>query len=307
MSTLANVMPESDPPVAAPAPLAPVRPLYWSLRRELWENHSIYLAPAIAGGVAFLAVLIGVFHPPKNHVPLAQLEPAQQATAMLQLHGFPAAGLIALSLIVGVFYCLDALHAERRDRSILFWKSLPVSDFTTVLSKALIALVVLPLVTFAVIVVLEIILLPLDVLQPGGVSAGELWAGLPFFQLLLTALYGLAVAALWYAPVYGWLLLVSGWARRAIFLWAFVPPMVLVWCEKIAFGTSYIGTILSHRITAGARDAFSAPPHEKGMPFLLPQMDPAKLLASPELWIGLAVAVLFFFAAVRQRRYRGPI
>ena len=58
-----------------------------------------------------------------------------------------------------MFYCLDALYGERRDRSILFWKSLPVSDLTTVLSKASIPIVVLPLLTFAVTVATQLIML----------------------------------------------------------------------------------------------------------------------------------------------------
>ena len=67
--------------------------------------------------------------------------------------------LIFTAFIVGVFYCLDALHGERRDRSILFWKSLPVSDLTTLLSKATIPLIVLPLVTFAIIVATQVVML----------------------------------------------------------------------------------------------------------------------------------------------------
>ncbi len=65
-----------------------------------------------------------------------------------QPYTFAAGCIMATAFIVGVFYCLDALHGERRDRSILFWKSLPVSDLTTVLSKASIPLVVLPLLSF---------------------------------------------------------------------------------------------------------------------------------------------------------------
>ena len=68
----------------------------------------------------------------------------------------------AAAFVVGVFYCLDALHGERRDRSILFWKSLPVSDLTTVLSKASIPLVILPLITFAIVIATQLIMLLLS-------------------------------------------------------------------------------------------------------------------------------------------------
>ncbi len=128
------------------------------------------------------------------------------------------------AFIVGIFYCLDALHGERRDRSILFWKSLPVSDLTTVLSKASIPLVVLPLLAFV-----DHRRHAVDhaaAEQPwscwaSGLSVATLWTHLPLFQMSLMLLYHLlAVHGLWYAPIYGWLLLVSGWARRAPFLWA---------------------------------------------------------------------------------------
>jgi ABC-2 type transport system permease protein len=315
MNTLSSSMPESDQPAATPSALSPTRPLYWSLRRELWENKSIYMAPAIAAAVVFLAVVISVFHGHSELVvngrrvlgSLGTLEPAQQAALLLQRHGYPAAALAVVTLIVGVFYCLDALHSERRDRSILFWKSLPVSDFTTVLSKALIAMVVLPVVTYAVVIVMEILILPLSLLQVDGVSLATLWDRLPLFQLLLVMLYGLVVSALWYAPVYGWLLLVSGWARRAPFLWGVLPPFALAVFEKIAFGTSYLGRMIEHRLAGGGAEAFATAVHEKGAPFTLPQIDIVKFLGSTGLWIGLAVAVVFFFIAVRQRRYSGPL
>ncbi len=106
-----------------------------------------------------------------------------------------------------MFYCLDALHGERRDRSILFWKSLPVSDLTTVLSKASIPLVVLPLLAFAITVVTQCIMLLLSsaVLLASGLSVATLWTQLSLFQMSLMLLYHLVtVHALWHAPIY-WL------------------------------------------------------------------------------------------------------
>src|SRR6202040_1767913 len=95
-----------------------------------------------------------------------------------------AMGLIVTAFIVGFFYCLDALYGERRDRSILFWKSLPVSDLTTVLSKAITPVVILPLVTFAITVVMQWIMLLVStaVLLGSGVSVTTLWAHASLFQ-----------------------------------------------------------------------------------------------------------------------------
>src|SRR5204863_8813324 len=105
------------------------------------------------------------------------------------------------AFIIGVFYCLDALHGERRERSILFWKSLPVSDLSTVLSKAIIPLVVLPMVSFAIIVVTQFIMLLISTLAllPSGLATTT-WANFNLFRQSLILLYGLIAIALWHAP-----------------------------------------------------------------------------------------------------------
>src|SRR5437660_10885136 len=98
--------------------------------------------------------------------------------------------LILTAVIVGVFYCLDALHGERRERSILFWKSLPVSDLTTVFSKAIIPLVVLPMVRFAIIVVTQLIMLLISTvaLLPTGLATPT-WVNFNLFRQSLILLY----------------------------------------------------------------------------------------------------------------------
>ncbi len=73
----------------------------------------------------------------------------------------------------------------------------------------------------------------------------------------LVLLYGLIALALWHAPIYGWLLLVSGWARRATFLWAVLPLVAIGIVEKIAFNTSYLASMLKHRMIGFAADAFA--------------------------------------------------
>ena len=210
--------------------------------------------------------------------------------------------------LVAVFYCLDALHSERRDRTILFWKSLPVSDFTTVLSKASVALVVLPVVTFGVIILLDvaILLLSLAILVPGGLDAAALWQQLPVLRAPGLLLYGLAALALWHAPIYAWLLLVSGWARRTTFLWAVLPPLALCVIERIAFGTWHLLGMLQRRLGGFSR-AFSIRTDDAGALLGMPEPDPVKFLTTPGLWIGLAIAVALFAATVRMRRYREPI
>jgi ABC-2 type transport system permease protein len=234
------------------------------------------------------------------------LDLAEQRAAIERPYDIAAMLLVATAVIVGVFYCLDALHGERRDRSILFWKSLPVSDLTTVLSKAAIPLVVLPAVTFVVIVATQLVMMLLAnaALLVNGVPLTS-WAQLPLAEQSIVLLYGLIALALWHAPLYAWLLLISGWARRNVFLWAVLPLIVIQVVEKLAFNTSYIGSILKHRLTGFAAEAFAFGPHPRIDS--LAQLTPGRFLSTPGLWIGLAFAAAFLLAAARQRRYQGPI
>jgi ABC-2 type transport system permease protein len=324
MTTQSNAVPDSprDSQAVAPKPVAATRPLYWSVQRELWENRSIYVAPLAVAAVYLLGFAISVIWLPHNvrevWMPHTMREMAKlKATdtliglAMPYSHAAMLIGLIAF--LVGIFYSLDALHGERRDRSILFWKSLPVSDRTTVLSKASIPLVVLPLIVVAITVALQQImrLLSLAVLLVSGGDAATLWNRLPLSEMELVTLYGATVLVLWHAPIYCWFLLVSGWARRAAFLWAVVPWVAMAAVENIAFHTSYLGTLLKDRMFGFSAAAFDLK-DKNGVPidahFIpLAQLAPGRFLSSPSLWLGLIVAVVLLAAAVRLRRYQGPL
>src|SRR6266487_1197485 len=210
MSTPSNTLPESptDLQAAAPAAMSATRPMYWSVWRELWENRSIYIAPLIVAAVQVFGFAITTIGLADRRRAVLLLDPAHQRAAIEQPYDLAAMMMIFIVFIVGVFYCLDALHGERRDRSILFWKSLPVSDLTTILSKAIIPLVILPLIAFAITVCVHLIMM----LETGGVlifhgmSPATTWAYFPVFQNWLVLLYALAALALWHAPIYGWLL-----------------------------------------------------------------------------------------------------
>ena len=243
MNTSSNSVPESPINSGVTDPgysIVPTRPMYWSVWRELWENRSLYIVPLIVAAVQVFGFAISTIGLAERRRGVLLLDPAHQRAAIEQPYDLAAMMMIFIVFIVGVFYCLDALHGERRDRSILFWKSLPVSDLTTVLSKVTIPLVVLPLIAFAIVVCVQVIMLLQTsvVLISHGISPATTWAHFPVFQNWLVLLYGLAAIALWHAPIYGWLLLVSGWARRATFLWAVLPIIAIQIFEKITFNTS---------------------------------------------------------------------
>jgi ABC-2 type transport system permease protein len=311
VNTQADAVPGSgaEPQAVAPAAMAATRPLYWSVRRELWENRSIHIAPLAVAAVFMLGFLISTIHLAEKVRAALALDAAQQQAHLARPYSVLAILLILNAFAVAVFYCLDALHGERRDRSILFWKSLPVSDLVTVLSKAAIPLVVLPLLTFAIIVATQLVMrvLSVAVLYANGLSSEPLRTQVPLLQMSLVLLYGLTVQALWYAPVYGWLLLVSAWARRSTFLWAVLPLLGICVVEKIAFNTSHFASMLGRRLTGGFAGAFDGVKATNGVPIVsLTQLAPGKFLSGPGLWIGLVAAVALLLAAARLRRYREP-
>jgi ABC-2 type transport system permease protein len=290
----------------------PTRPFYWSVRRELWENRSIYMAPLIAAGVVLFGFGITAFDLPRRRLNALALESARQRAA-IEMHYDVAAMMIMFTVfIVGIFYCLDALYGERRDRSILFWKSLPVSDLTSVLSKAIVPLAILPLLTFVIVLATQFIMLLLStaVLLPSGL-ASTTWHLLPWPRLSLILLYGLVTSALWEAPIFAWLLLVSSWARRATFLWAVLPWLAISAIEKLAFDTTFFIRMLVRRLTGGFEEGFVVVhyPKDAHVPVVdrLTQFDPLKFISSPGLWIGLVFAAAFLIAAIRLRRSRGPL
>jgi ABC-2 type transport system permease protein len=282
--------------------------MYWSVRRELWENRSIYVAPLIAAGVFLFGSLINIAVLRHSMHGIWTLNTERQYHLLSNLYELAAALIMGTGFIVGVFYTLDSLYGERRDRSIFFWKSLPVSDLTTVLSKLTIPLIILPLVTFVISIVTQWIMLVVSsiALLGSGADVSMLWARSPSFQFTVMLFYHIVtVHGLWYAPLYGWLLLVSAWARRAPFIWAFLPPFVIYGIEKLAFNTSYFLSILEYRLSGPENPAAAA--HGNTMTDVMAALTPLKFFSAPGLWTGLALAAVFVAAAVRVRRCRGPI
>jgi len=306
-------------PTTAPRP---VQPFYWSVRRELWENRSLWIAPLAAAGVLLLAVIIAVIanasHVSEGLQTLAVLPPEkQQMVVNGSYFGIGIVVTIVMNIAV-FFYLLDALQGERKDRSVLFWKSLPVSDTTTVLGKVFTAVVVSPLFVLVTVVATTIVLLLLStvVLLIGGVNPSAIWANPQLFQMLIASVYTLIAIELWYAPVTAWLLFVSSWAKRVAILWAVLTPVAVMLFERVAFGTQYVQGLLGYRLFSGLKTAFvaesQAPQLSNGVTMEMPHrvldaLDPGAFVSNPWMWVGLVVAAGFVAAAIWMRRYREPL
>jgi ABC-2 type transport system permease protein len=294
---------------AAPAVISPGQRMYWSVRREFWENRWLYLAPLGVAAVFLLGFFINTLHlagPVRSMGLVVYGGNSNHLEAHLLGGSYDLAGdlMMALAILTGIFYSAEALHGERSDRSLLFWKSMPVSDTTTVLAKASISIVIVPLFVCAVAFVMWWIMLLESslVLLGRGMSPGMLWAQLPLFQMWGLLIYHIVTAhAIWPAPVYCWLLLVGGWARRAVLLWAALPILVIGVLEKLMFNSWSFVHLVGRRLIG------DAPSMAKAVSIATTQITAGRFLASPGLWIGFVVCAVFLIAAIRLRRSRGSI
>ncbi len=296
------------------------------VRRELIENRSSWAVTSVFGALFVLAALLAVFGLVRIGVmdgtmTLAEIGDELDPTSIavgLQIMLMSIAMLLNLVMtFVVFFYFLDALYNERKDRSILFWKSLPVSDLQVVGSKYLTGIAAIPLLTVGVFVVTAVLVWLIGGLALYWAGSGEALASGPasIARVTTALLYALLVQALWFAPIDGWLLLVSAFAKRAVLGWAIAPPALLMVAERTLLGTSNFAALLHHRMVGGFELAFRGD-REVAMfgseggtiisnfPALSELFSPGRLLAAPSLWLGIAVGVLFLAGAVWLRRWR---
>ena len=266
------------------------RPFLTLVRRELWEHRGLIWAPLAMALTIIVLSLLGA----AQDITLPGVVVVRDADEQRDFLSTLMIGLLVPQLLAGLvvvfFYLLDGLFTERRDRSILFWKSLPVSDTKTVLSKLFVALVAMPLWIWALSLLVGLVVFGVLAAKVSNTPAAALgtWHGEDWLVLQATLLGKLAVAALWYLPVAGWLLLVSVLAKRAPFLWATLPFLVLSLAERIALGTNVMGALAAQRLF-GFREEVSL-------------MSEFSLLASPDLWIGVAIGAALVYAAIRVRQ-----
>ena len=285
-----------------------IRSFMWAVRRELWESRWLYLAPLSMAAVIVVGFTAYAFRLPAQMSAIASLDILHQRRAIVEPYDTVAALMMVAGLLFGIIYCVDALYGERRDRSVLLWKSLPVSDAMTVLAKLSIPVVLLPLIVWAITVAVYVLMLVIStaILAAHGQGAAVLWTQCRLLPTALSLLYHLiALHGLSAAPIYGWLLLMSAWAPRAPFLWAFVPPVGVAFLERMAFGTiRFVGLVFSR--LSGGLGTMQPPPGGTLMDSmaLLPL---SQFVVAPALWGGFAITALLVAGAVRLRRSAQPI
>lgn len=294
----------------------------WLIRREVWEHKAIWIAPAIVIACILLLVITGNVHlGPIGELGDSTVFGELSSEVQIKLLVIVYAGLaLVIDMVMGIvafFYAIDSLYADRRDRSVLFWKSLPLSDAETVLSKFAVAAVVIPIVTLAAALVAQLVVASGGSIKlaMSGLSAGLMWQPEALLGGFVVALLWCITAVLWYAPVIAYLMLVSAWAQKAPFLWAVLPPVGIVLLERVALYTSYAGDFIAYRLFGlykllGSREGPPVNDHEMAGEEIskVMQLDLVgsirNFYSSPDLWLGVIAAGLLLAAAMWVRRYR---
>jgi len=294
------------------------------IKRELWEHRSIYVTPAaisviVTLGVLAMLMLASGFAKELDVAIFGAQNLAGDDERRVALTGFFVGTswvfLVALMFLT-VFYSLDCLYAERKDKSILFWRSMPATDAETVISKLLTAAIVIPAISAVGIWVthlINMIVTSIWVSAKGGDAGVLIWGSLSIFDNWLAALIVVVASGIWMSPFIAWFLFVSTWAKRMPLLMAFMPPIVLGLLEWIVFRSQYFFTTLGERgdMTPlfhhlSLERFFEEEQWRDGGEniSLLEHIDLVGFFTSFGLWSGLVVCGILTTAAIYVRRYR---
>jgi len=310
-----------------------VKRLLALIHREFWENKgALRTTPLIIGGIYIVFLLMSIFttahfdnelYTFREAVRLLAEQPAEFRAAHGQevMLGSSVFFTVVLAFVV-FFYLLGALYDDRKDRSILFWKSLPASDTLTVLSKLLVAMVVAPLIFWVVFILTQVVMAVIASLMV--ISVGEnpwtlfLSVMNPLKAWLLLLVSYLA-SSIWFLPIYGWLLLVSSFAPRIPLLFAVLPPVVFailqIWIDFLRTFTlnsnlfGVIGEWVANSpaiLSVGVRDGRGmlslGAPLNKDFDHAVTVANIFDRLFSVQMLAGLAIAAVFLAGALWMRR-----
>lgn len=311
------------------------------IRRELWEHRMVVAVPVVISlvtlvGVMLMLVLPGrlqsrmeldnrshfhmnmgegrTFDVQTQDVTVGQIVrlfdrlPADTKGLVINmgLHGMAASYLPLLAILM-ISYLLDCLYKERKDRSVLFWKSLPISDTHTVLAKLATGAVVVPLVTIAAIALTQVIVLVMAsvvVLFSGASLWQSVWGPAEPLAIWITGLKLYGALALYYLPLMAWLLLAGSWARKLPFLHAVVPPVLLIIGERLFLGSNRFAEWLGTWLLQGFKvvEGSSVTRYDHTLSFGVENI--ASFVFTPGVLGGLVIAAAMVAGAIRVRRWR---
>ncbi|MDE2345759.1 MAG: hypothetical protein KGL13_04750 [Gammaproteobacteria bacterium] len=286
-------------------------------RRELWEHRSLWLVQLVVAGILLLATLWGMGALIWSHA--HGFLQGNSAVSMGDAQASVIAGAVVFNfalVLTACFYLMDCLYSDRKDRSVMFWRSMPVSDTAMVLSKLFTAMVTAPAIAFVVVVGFEIAA-GLIVGAAGAVTGIGLLSNYHAAAVLLgwfTLAVAFLVQSLWLLPYYGWFLLCSAWARKLPLAWTVMVPLAMMLAELVVFHTHYISKMI-----LGHLARWFGMLHSNQAEFVVGQSgidqhgqlmtlsSVLSYLVRPEMWIGVIIGVVFTIGAVWLRRNRSEI
>jgi ABC-2 type transport system permease protein len=308
----------------------------WLIKREFWENRGGFLwAPVITGGIfvvlySLAALILSIAGRSSNEIRLD--DAPNKAHAIVggigdaMLLGGVILACVVLAFVV-FFYALGTLYDDRRDRSVLFWKSLPVSDTHMVLSKLAWALVLAPLLAIGIGILIGVamwLISALTITVNGLPAGGALFTHSHPLRIIGGVISSLPVYMMWSLPAVGWLMFCSAWARSKPFLWAVLVPVLA--CVIVSMTDILPGLDIRHdlvwytvvyrgllSVVPGAwfptLEGGAANPHtEINTPDELANaIDLTRswhAFATADLWIGAAIGVALIVGAIHLRRWR---
>ncbi len=293
------------------------------IKREIWEHRSIWMTPAIIALVISVAILTGQMSISAygEHVDVAiagasNVDVAHRRVAIMAALGAITGIFAAGAGILMVFYSLDSLYSERKDKSILFWRSLPVTDAETVISKLLTATLVIPIAALAGAFATHLVFMTMAsvwLIIEGGDAGHLIWSSAPIFDVWGAAILTAFATTIWLSPFIGWFFFVSAYTRRMPLLLALLPLIILPLMEIALLPTEFLAKAIGSRFTdmplAGVDfgDLFDDDSlFQLGVEnvSMIAALDMSRFFASPEVWAGLVVCGLFTTAAIYVRRYR---
>jgi ABC-2 type transport system permease protein len=275
--------------------------LFWCMRRELWEYRWMLIFALAPAAMVILGCLYTswVWWDAFDQPPL------------LILLSFASSMTTQMGMMVALMYSTLSLHTERRDRSMLFWKALPVSDATTVLSKFAFLSLCIPVIHFSALALMyaSLYLLGLVASASGPSAALRTWPPAPIANWLLGATHLAISGAVWGAPIYAWFMMIAAWGSRASIALAMASLAAAVAIEGAISDSHrvrdlFLGTLGTNRHNL-LQDYWYGPGSENRWPQYI--WDSAMTLGNPQVWLGLLVAAALVYATIRIRARNGPI
>ena len=237
--------------------------------------------------------------------------PQEQIAQILEHARLGVAFLFQMALFLTVFFYLSGtLYDDRKDHSVLFWKSMPISDTETVVAKLLMVMFIAPAIAVVAMFIGQLLFFVIATFLAwsGGVSAWEtLWQPSGLLSGVVLLVVGYILNAFWMLPLFTWVLMISAYANRAPLMWTILVPVLVYILEVIVFGRAYIGAFFRDHV------GFRVLPHinpetEQSDPRPLDSADGLfQFVISGELWLGVLVGAVFLVAAVYLRRLNNEI